>query len=277
MTRTDLLVHAMKGKYAIPAFNYSDNWELLAILEAAEEENAPVITATNMQSIQAQSPEFCSALNGAAEKRFHIPVLNHLDHSKNVDLCKTAINCGYRSVMIDGAVLPLEENIVRSKEVAHYAHARHAVVEAELGKIRGNNEEGNCTGQDYLADPAEGIRFVSETGVDSLAIGIGKAKPELRFDILEKFRKLVDIPLVLHGCTGIPAEDVQRAIKMGISKVNVGTELHYTYLKALKGELEKSKGNNVFENFLPAKEAIKQVVKKWIHVCMADGKAEDFI
>lgn len=278
MERSQLLYQAMRGGYAVPAFNYSDTWELTAILEAAEEESAPVMTATNFQSITAQTPQLGGALGTAAAKMCRVPILNHLDHSPRVELCKTAIDCGYPSVMIDCSRLSLEENIANCREVTAYAHERGVIVEGELGSIGGNGDESS-TNDSSLVNPADVRRFVEETDVDSLAIGIGNAhgfykeKPKLRFDRLQEIRKKVGIPLVLHGGTGIPQEDIQKAIRLGISKINVGTQLHYTYLNTLRKTLQEHPGNNVFECFLPAREEIKKVVKGWIRVCLADGKA----
>lgn len=266
---------------AIPAFNYSDIWELLAIVKAAEEMNAPVFVATNMQSFQTQKPAFCGALGIAAQK-FAVPVINHLDHSNSVELCKNALDVGYRSVMIDCSRLPLEDNIANTGDVVAYAHRSNAMVEAELGQILGRNEEGSYDGGDFLADPDACKRLVEETGVDSLAIGVGTAhgfytsEPRIRFDIIEKVRAKTDVPLVLHGCTGVPHKDVQRAIRLGMCKVNVGTQLHYTYVTNLQKRLDANiaaKNYNVFDSFCPAAEEIAKVVKEWIQVCMADGKA----
>lgn len=281
---TGFLKVARDNHFAVPAFNYSDPYELLAIVEAAQELNAPVMTATNMQSFNEQRPHVCGALAvGVKEQYSDTPILNHLDHSSSVDLCKLAIDVGYKSVMIDCSKSDLDTNIASVKQVVEYAHPRNVMVEAEIGQILGANEEGKYDGGDFLASPDDAKRVVEESGCDSLAIGIGnahgfyKGKPKLHFNVLESVRAVTDIPLVLHGGTGIPEEDIQTAIKLGISKINVGTQLHFTYLTAVKEQLKDGlKSNNIFEHMLPAREAIKKIVKEWIVICMADGKADLF-
>jgi ketose-bisphosphate aldolase len=279
--KSDFLKIARENHFAIPAFNFSDPIELLAVVEAAQELDAPVMCATNMQSFNEQRHHICGALAEGIRKEYeNIPTLVHLDHSSSVELCKEAIDVGYKSVMIDCSKLSLDENIKNTREVVEYAHPRDVMVEAEIGQILGRNEEGNFDGGDYLGKPEDARRVAEESGCDSLAIGIGnahgfyKGKPKLHFEILEAVTAITDIPLVLHGGTGIPVEDVQRAIRTGISKVNVGTQLHYTYLTTVQEQLKNGlKSNNVFEHMLPAREAIRSVVKEWITICMADGKA----
>lgn len=282
LTRDAQILHtARELGFAVPAFNFSDIWELLAIANAAEELDAPVFAATNMQSFTEQTPEICGAMSQALRSR-SVPVICHLDHSNNADLCKKAIDVGYQSVMIDFSRSSLDDNIAKTREVAAYAHPFGAMVEAELGQILGKNEEGTYDGGAFLADPVACKRLADETNVDSLAIGIGTAhgfytsEPRIHFDIIEKVRAMTDVPLVMHGCSGVPYEDVQKAIKLGMCKVNVGTQLHYTYVTSLEQRLAANlpaKNYNVFDSFVPACEEITKVVKEWIQVCMADGKA----
>ncbi|MCD8349971.1 MAG: class II fructose-bisphosphate aldolase [Planctomycetaceae bacterium] len=285
ITRNSQILHkARELGCAVPAFNYSDIWELLSIVKAAEEMDAPVFVATNMQSFQEQRPEFAGAMGVAAQSSL-VPIVNHLDHSNSVQLCKYAVNVGYQSVMIDCSKSPLEDNIASTREVVDYAHRFDTMVEAELGQILGRNEEGSFDGGAFLADPDSCKRLAEETDVDSLAIGIGTAhgfytsEPRIHFDIIEKVRAKTDIPLVMHGCSGVPYADVQRAIKLGMCKVNVGTQLHYTYVTHLRDQLNvtvPAKNYNIFDSFLPVSGAITAIVKEWIQVCMADGKASFF-
>lgn len=280
LTLKELLKKADNGGYAIPAFNYSDVWDFTAIVEAAEEEAAPVMLASIPKVVNAIGPEICGAIGRAAMENASVAVIHHLDHSPEAAICRVAIDNGYPSVMIDGSKLPLEENIRLVKEVADYAHSRNVSVEGEIGKIKGRDYEGSFEGDDFLVDVEEAVELVKATGVDSLAVGIGTAhgfyegKPELNFKRLSEVNRAVDIPLVLHGGTGIPEEDVRRAIREGINKVNVGTGIRYAYLSNLQSELNKSGPNiHTVDLMKKVKEEIKAEVKVWIRVCMANGKA----
>ncbi|MCE5188393.1 MAG: class II fructose-bisphosphate aldolase [Eubacteriales bacterium] len=275
-----LLVAADRGGYAIPSFNYSDIWDFLAIIQAAEEENAPIMIASNPLVVSAISVEVCGAIGRAAMAKAKTPLFHHLDHSISVDMCKAAIENGYPSVMIDVSKYELEENIRNTKQVVEFAHARNAHVEGEIGKIMGNGIEGKFKGGDYLVNVDEAVELVRQTGVDSLAVGIGTAhgfysgKPQINFERLSEVNRAVDVPLVLHGGTGIPEEDIHRAIREGINKVNVGTIIHCTYMNNMREELIRV-GENPYtlDVVKPVMEQIKQVVKGWIRVCMANNKA----
>ena len=276
----DLLIAADKGGYAIPSFNYSDIWDFLAIAEAAEELRAPVMIASNPLVAERISVEICGAIGVAAMKKAGIPLCHHLDHSFTVDMCKLAVDCGYPSVMIDASKYDLERNIDEVKTVVEYAHPRDVHVEAEIGKIKGKGIEGDFKGGDFLAEVVDAAALAGATGVDSLAVGIGTAhgfyegKPEINFKRLAEINEAVDIPLVLHGGTGIPEADIKRAIKNGINKVNVGTIIHCTYMNGMRDELN-ARGANPYtlDVVKPVVEKIKDIVKMWIKVCMADGKA----
>ncbi len=272
------LIHiADSAGFAIPAFNYSDLWEYLAIVEAADELDACVYTASNMQSVETNRVEYCGAVGKETFSLTSGTVFNHLDHSKSVELCLAAIDSGYQSVMIDASTETLKKNISMVLQVVEYAHANGVLVEAEIGRIMGSNEEGTYTGGAFLADVGECIELVERTGVDSLAVGIGnahgfyKTEPKIYTQRLKEINDVIEIPLVLHGSTGIPYDVVKECISLGMAKVNVGTLLHRTYLDQLKHELLSNSGNNVIDVMLPVKEAIKDAVKEWIRVCAADG------
>ena len=279
-TLREMLIRADEGGYAIPSFNYSDIWDFLAIVQAAEEEHAPVMIASNPLVAQAISVEICGAIGKAAMEKANIPLIHHLDHSFNVDLCKAAIDNGYPSVMIDASKYDLQQNIREVKEVVDYAHMRHVHVEGEIGKIKGKGIEGDFAGGDFLVEVADAVALVEATGVDSLAIGIGTAhgfyegKPEINFQRLAEVNAAVKIPLVLHGGTGIPEPDIRKAIQSGINKVNVGTIIHCTYMNGMYAEL-KRRGDNPYtlDVVKPVMEEIKAVVKQWIRVCMVNDKA----
>lgn len=276
----EMLRDADLRAYAVPAFNFSDCWELQAILQAAFELKAPVIAASNMQVVSVHGAELLGKLSDHYTGNAQTPVIFHLDHSRDAQLCKTMVRYGYPSVMFDGSEMPLEDNIRLCREVSDFAHNAGACVEAEIGRIIGQNEESEYAGQDYLGTVDNAVRLAKEGRCDSLAVGLGNAhgfyceRPKLRFDRLAEINGALDTPLVLHGGTGIPEEDIQRAIKNGVNKVNVGTELHFTYVNSLKELLtQEPLKPNVLTNMLPVVEAVKEPVKRWIKTCMADNKA----
>jgi ketose-bisphosphate aldolase len=275
-----LISMADKGGYAIPAFNYSDIWEMWAIVETAEEEHSPVMIATNSQVSETHGVEFLGMTGSTLMEHSKIPVINHLDHCFEIDNCKKAIDAGYASVMIDKSHLPIDENIACVREIVAYAAPHGVGVEAELGRIIGKSVEGIYEGDDFLADVPSALRMARESGADYLAVGIGnahgfyKSEPKLNFQRLAEINEAVDIPLVLHGGTGIAHDDVQKAIKLGINKVNIGTQLHYTYTRILREELNKNPDIiNIVDLMLPVKNAIKEEVRKGIRMCMSQGKA----
>ena len=275
-----MMQEAYKEGYAIPAFNYSDVWELLAIQEAASELEARVYVASNMKVVGSLGVEICGALGRQVYRNMSGSVMHHLDHATETEYCLKAVDNGYMSVMVDASACELDENIRRVKAVVDYANPKGVLVEAEIGKIMGNNDEGKYSGADFLADVDEAIRLVKETKVNSLAVGIGnahgfyKAPPELNIQRLKEINEALGIPLVLHGGTGIPADQVKESIANGIAKVNVGTLLHSTYLKQLRTELDVERvGFNLAEIFQPVKEAVKEEVKNWILLCGSDHRA----
>ena len=275
-----ILAAADAGGFAVPAFNYSDIWDFLAIVEAAEELDAPIFISSNQLVVTDIGIELCGAFGVAAIDKARIPLIHHLDHCTKVEICRAAVDHGYPSVMIDASSKALAENIAAAKEVVAFAHPRGVFVEGEVGRIKGMGMEGVFTGKEFLARVDDAVMFAAESGVDSLAVGIGTAhgfyegKPEIHFDRLQEINAVVNIPLVLHGGTGIPEEDVRRAIRSGINKVNVGTIIHCTYMNALRAELN-ARGENPYtlDVMKPVRAAIVKVVKQWIRVCMADGKA----
>jgi ketose-bisphosphate aldolase len=277
---TRLLARADAEGFAVPAFNYSDIWDFLGIVDAAEELRAPVFVSSNQWVVTHIGIELCGAFGRAAMQKAGVPLIHHLDHSTRPEICRAAVDNGYPSVMIDASMKPLPENISTVREVVEYAHARNVMVEGEVGRIKGMGMEGVYSGEDFLARVGEVVRFVEEARVDSLAVGIGTAhgfyqgKPEIHFDRLREIDAAVQTPLVLHGGTGIPEEDIRRAIREGISKVNVGTIIHCTYMNTVRAELER-RGLNAYtlDVMAPARAAVSEEVRRWIRVCMADGKA----
>lgn len=272
-----LLDAAAKG-FAIPAFNYSDFWEHGAIVQAAEEEGAIVYTASNMRVAGSIGIPYLGAIGRAAYEVSGEHIINHLDHSSSVDLCKQAIDNGYHSVMIDASMCSLEENIEKTREVVRYAHERGVVVEAEIGRILGRNVEGTFEGDDYLVQVEDAAAMAEETGVDSLAVGIGtahgfyKEEPHINIERLKEVHARVKIPLVLHGGTGVPEDTVRECIANGMAKVNVGTLLHGCYVDTLRERMKTWEGTNISDLMEPVRDAIKEKVREWIRICGAQNR-----
>ncbi len=275
-----LLRDAQGSGYAIPHFNYSDIWDLLAIVEAAEEERAPVILASVPKVVNEFGPDLCGAIGRTIMERANVPIIHHLDHATEVELCIAAIDNGYPSVLIDGSTRPIADNIRLVREVVKYAHAHNVHVEAEVGKILSSKDEGLPGAGETLADAEEASRLVAESRPDSLAVAIGSSHgfydrpPLLDIDRLKRIRSKVDIPLVLHGGTGIPPDQVRSAIANGMAKVNVGTIIRHTYLTNLRtalGNMERA-AHPVDIN-RGVRPEIKKVVREWIAICMAAGRA----
>ena len=237
---------AQKG---LPAFNYSDIWDLMAIISAAEQLNTDIFVMSNPLVAKMFGVGTCQAMVASRAKEAKTKIVHHLDHSPSIELCIEAIDAGYPSVMFDGSRKPLDENIRMTREVASYAHKKGVIVEGEIGKIKGCGVEGEYVDGPFLAEVDEAVELVKATNVDSLAVGIGTAhgfyteKPAIEFDLLKKIFAAVKIPLVLHGGTGIPDADIQRAISEGICKVNVGTIIHSTYLRHLNKVLNDENNN----------------------------------
>ncbi len=274
------LQEADEKKFAIPAFNFNDCWDLMAIVRAAEKEKAPIMVSSVGYVVDSLGLENCAALGHVAMRNAKVPVFLHLDHQTQVDVCRQAVDLGYPSVMIDASALSLEENIKTVSQVVEYAHVRGTLVEAEIGRIRGKDDEGTYLGDDFLVQTADAVELVRQTGVDMLAVGIGtqhgfyKGEPKISIDRLREVNEAVDVPLVLHGGTGIPADIIHNCIRNGINKINVGTAIRFAYMKTL-GECIQEKGPAVPPGKLvqPALNAIEEVVRQWIRTCGANDRA----
>lgn len=271
---------ADEGGYAIPMFNYTDLWDQLAVIEAAEELHAPIMFASIPKTVNEIGIDVLGAIGKIRMEETDLPIIHHLDHSNSIELCKKAVDAGYPSVMIDASKESLEDNIAATKAVVAYAHQHHVCVEAEIGRIKGRDYEASFEGGDFLVQVQDAVKLVESTNVDALAVGIGTAhgfyqgKPEINFHRLAEVNEALDLPLVLHGGTGIPAEDVRKAIRNGINKVNVGTQIRYTYMSSVANIVqEKGAVTHTIDIMHEARPHIKAVAREWILVCMADGKA----
>lgn len=241
-----LLQNARKTKKAIPAFNVYNLETVQAVLEASERQRSPVIIALGESYISYVPIQVLASIVMNMTSFSDLPVVLHLDHAKNISSIIRAIQCGFTSVMYDGSGLPLSENIQNTLKVVEYAHAVDVSVEGELGYM--NMEDGILdAGKSPITGytrPQDAQDYVKSTGVDALAIAIGnahgiyKGTPELDFNTLIKIHQATDVPLVLHGCSGIPDEMIKKAAEMGVCKINVNTELSLSAVKATRNFLE---------------------------------------
>lgn len=277
----ELLAAAEKGNYAVGAFNCNNMEIVQAIIAAAEAEKSPVIIQASQGAIKYAGLDYIVGLVTTAAKNTKIPVCLHLDHGTDFQQVVRCIARGFSSVMFDGSKLPLEENIAITKKIVEIASAVDISTEAEIGKIAGTEDEINVHEKEaMLTDPKEVQYFVENTGVDSLAVAIGTAhgqykfEPKLDFARLAKIRSLVDIPIVMHGSSGVPDADVQKAISLGVRKVNIDTNIRQAFVQGIKGAMAKNPQEIDPRKLLgPAREAMIAIVREKIRIFGSNGKA----
>jgi len=301
----ELYKEAHKGGYAIGAFNVNNMEIIQGIVEAAQEEKAPLILQISKGARSYAKHTYLMKLIEAALELSNLPIVVHLDHGDSFDLCKSCIDGGFTSVMIDGSHLPLAENIALTKKVVEYAHPRGVTVEAELGRLAGIEEHVSVSDRDAIyTNPKEAQKFVEESGCDSLAVAIGtshgaykfKGKAQLDFDRLAEIEKaLPGFPLVLHGASsvlaefvemcnkyggklpgaqGVPEEMITRAVKGAVCKVNIDTDLRLAITAVLRKEFSEHPENFDPRKYLaPARDALKEMVRHKLHVLGCAGKA----
>lgn len=294
VTTKEMFEKSMKEHFAIGAFNVNNMEIIQGIVDAAAEEKSPVILQASSSAIKyARINYLMKMVEAAVEEHPEIPVALHLDHGPDFETCKMCVDSGFTSVMFDGSKYDFEENVRLTKEVVDYAHAHGVVVEAELGKLAGIEDDVNVEASDAMyTDPAQAKEFVERTGCDSLAIAIGtshgaykfKGEAKLRFDILTKIKELIpNTPIVLHGAStvipelvemcnkyggnipgakGVPDEILNEASKKGVSKINVDTDLRL----AMTAQIRKvfSEDPSAFDPrkyLTPAREEVKKTVK----------------
>lgn len=262
---------AYANKYAVGSFNGYNSETFRGIIEAGKETNTPIILAFGAKYLTNFSLESAAALTKSLAEDLDIPVCLHLDHCADMDVVFRAIKAGFGSVMYDGSMLPYEQNLANTKKVCEVAHACGVSVEAELGSIAAGDKshEGSADDKEVYTDPKLAKEFVKITKVDALAVSVGtvhglyKGKPNIRFDILEEINKEVGIPLVMHGGSGIPEDDILKSIANGISKINVNTEIAtYVVEQTTKYLQEKQPHFSVLS--LKQEEFVKEIVKKYI-------------
>ncbi|MGE5543695.1 MAG: class II fructose-1,6-bisphosphate aldolase [Bacillota bacterium] len=276
---TQLLAKAEAGGYAVGAFN-ANNMEIVqAIAMAAEKEQAPVIMQASQGAIKYAGLEYIIGLVKIAAESSRVPIALHLDHGTSFEQVVKCIRGGFSSVMFDGSGLPLEENIRMTKKVLDIARPIGVSVEAELGKI-GGTEDDISVKESLFTDPHEAEVFVKETGVDALAIAIGtahgqyKGEPKLDFERLEKIRKLVNIPIVLHGSSGVPDAAITKAISLGIRKVNIDTNIREAFVARVKQEIDNNPKEIDPRKLLgPGRDAAVELIREKIRLFGSSGKA----
>lgn len=286
LSMKEMLSDARQNHYAIPAFDVSNYEMMRAVLETCEEERSPALLMCLGVDLVGKGMNLLPAMIQSASAHFSIPVCLHLDHATDFELIKSAIDAGFSSVMYDGSVLDFENNAKNTAQVTKYAHAHGITVEAELGHV-GNASVGSIseTGTDVdpgesLTVPEEVARFVEITDVDALAVAIGTAHgvyqktPELRIDRLDEITAICDRPLVLHGGSGTPNDQMQAAIRHGITKINIYSDVVAALNKGLKDKL------NTMENpatwpflvFEDSRKLMKEVVREKLHTFGSAGR-----
>ena len=306
VTTKDMFAKAYEGGYAIGAFNVNNMETIQGIVEAGKKQQAPLILQVSKGARNYANPLYLKKLVEAAVEDSGLPIALHLDHGDSYELCKSAIDDGFTSVMIDASSLPFADNIKVTSEVVKYAHDHGVVVEAELGKLAGVEDEVNVSDENACyTDPGQVEEFVSKTGVDSLAIAIGtshgaykfKGEPKLRFDILEEVSKrLPKFPIVLHGASsvipeyvdiinqyggtmpgakGVPEDMLRRAASMAVCKINIDSDLRLAFTAAIRKHFVENPSHFDPRQYLaPARVLIQECVEhKLVHVLGCNGKA----
>ena len=301
----EMFKKAYQEGYAIGAFNVNNMEIIQGITEAAKEQQAPLILQVSAGARKYANHTYLIKLVEAALEETGLPICLHLDHGDSFDLCKSCIDGGFTSVMIDGSHLPFQENIELTRKVVEYAQPRNVTVEGELGRLAGVEDEVNISAENAIyTDPNEAVEFVEKTQVDSLAIAIGtshgaykfKGEAKLRFDILEEIgKRLPEFPIVLHGSSsvipeyveiinqfggklpgakGVPEDMLRKAAKMAVCKINIDSDLRLAMTAMIRKNLAENPENFDPRKYLaPAREAIKQVVShKLIHVLGCNNK-----
>ncbi|AYO31224.1 MAG: fructose-bisphosphate aldolase, class [Thermoanaerobacteraceae bacterium] len=306
VTSKEMFQKAYEGGYAVGAFNVNNMEIIQGIVEAGKEENAPLILQVSAGARKYAKPVYLRKLVEAAIEDTGLPIVLHLDHGENFEICKACVDDGFTSVMIDGSKHPFEENIAITKQVVEYAHERGVVVEAELGKLAGIEDNVKVTEREAtFTDPDQAVEFVERTGVDSLAVAIGtshgaykfKGEPKLDFERLEKITKMLPgFPLVLHGAStvlpefvescnkyggsipgakGVPEEMLKKAAGMGVCKINIDTDLRLAMTASVRKYLAENPSEFDPRKYLGAgRDAIKEMVRHKIkNVLGCNGKA----
>ena len=279
VTTKEMLLDAQKKGYAVGAFNVENMEMVMAVVSAAEELKSPVIMQTTPSTVKYADFDYFYANVKVAAEKANVPVAIHLDHGSSFELAMKAYRTGYTSIMIDGSHGSFEENITLTKSVVEVCKSGSVPVEAELGKV-GGKEDDLDGGEGGYTDPLEAKEFVEKTNVDSLAVAIGtahgvyKGEPKLDLDRLSQIKEVVDIPLVLHGTSGVPDEVVTECVNRGICKVNYATDLRIAFTNGVKKVLDENPDTIDPKKYnSQGREEVKEYVKSKMIVVKSAGQA----
>ena len=265
VTTKEMLLDAQRNHYAVGAFNVENLEFVMAVLAAAEETKSPVIMQTTSGTIKMTGLDYFYGMVKAAAERTSVPVALHLDHGDGYDRCMKALRTGYTSVMIDGSHETFEDNIALTKLVSEAGAAMYFPGDAWLGTFGGKEDDVEVEGESPYTDPDEAREFVERTGCTSLAIGVGTshgvytAEPHIEQDVVKAIRAAVDVPLVLHGTSGVPDEQVAEAVKNGICKVNYATELRQAFTKGFMAYMAENPA--CFDPKKPGQAGMAEITK----------------
>lgn len=281
VTAKQVLEDARANRYAVPAFDCVEDVMVRAVLETAEDRRAPVFIMALEPDIEGNGWTYFSGLVKAVADYHKIPVVLHLDHSERLDAIQKAVDLGFTSVMIDGSMLPFEENVRLTKAAIEIARPHGVSVEGELGHVGGADLEATRCADNVLTEPDEVARFVEQTGVDALAVSIGtshgvyQSLPTLNIERLQELHQASPVPLVLHGGSGTPKDQVQEAVRHGICKLNVYADCRLAMARGLEKACQAQHRPDPLprEVFGPIKEEIAQVVREKIALLFAAGRA----
>ena len=280
VTTKQLLLDAQKGGYAVGAFNVENMEMVQAVVAAAEELRSPVIMQTTPSTVKYANLNYFYENVKVAAQESSGPVVIHLDHGNSFELAMQAYRTGYTSIMIDGSHEGFEDNIALTSAVVKACHPGEVPIEAELGKVGGKEDDLDGGEGDPYTNPQEAAEFVERTGIDSLAVAIGtahgvyKGVPKLDFSRLSEIRKAVSIPLVLHGTSGVPDEDVAECIKRGICKVNYATDLRIAFTKGINQVLKENPDTIDPKKYnAKGREEVRKYVMHKMKICQSIAKA----
>lgn len=284
VTMKEILAHARDNKYCVPAFDVTEDVMVRTVLETAEELRSPVIIMCLEMHLEGNGWAYLSGLVRAVAEHHDVPVALHLDHSDNLDLIRTAVDYGFTSVMIDGSQLPFEENAELTRAAAEIAHPHGITVEGELGHVGGANLAETDHVESVLTEAEEVVRFNEITNVDALAVSIGTAhgvyrsEPNLNIERLKELNAVSTIPLVLHGGSGTPNNQIREAVKNGICKLNIfADEREAMYIgmkRSMKISIEQGRKDPLPQDmFGPIREELSKTVAEKMRLLSSNGKA----
>ncbi|WP_032121215.1 class II fructose-bisphosphate aldolase [Clostridium amazonitimonense] len=277
---SEVLNKAREGKYAVPAFDCTEDVLIRTILDTAEEKKSPVILMLLEHDLKGKGIDYITSMIKGVESKYNIPIVMHLDHATDIEFIKKAIDYGFTSVMYDGSMLSFEENIKNTKIVVDMAKGKGVSVEAELGHVAGKEIDGSYAGEMALTEPSQVKEFIDRTGIDALAVSIGTSHgvyvsmPNLNIERLREINEISTVPLVLHGGSGTPEDQVKEAIVNGITKINLYADLRIAMFKGLKTSCETQKRVDPLPDqvFKPVKDELRKTIIEKIQLAMSQDR-----